>query len=65
MDLNKHKEILRSEIDKLRNSIASDREILPYQDGQGYYKMKSEIASKEAKLRDLEKELEDANSDAS
>jgi len=65
MNLNKHKEILRGEIAKLRDSIASDSEILPYQDGQGYYKLKSEIASKKAKLRELEKELEDANSDAS
>lgn len=65
MDLNKHKEILRGEIAKLRDSIASDREILPYQEGQGYYKLRAEIQEKQGKLRELEKELEDASSDAS
>lgn len=55
---------LKKQIESLRSSIASDREVLPYQDGQGYYKMRSDIQAKQQKLRELEKELDDASPDA-
>ena len=55
---------LRKEAKILRDSIASDQEILPYQDGQGYYKLRASIQEKHRKLREIEKELNDASSDA-
>lgn len=55
---------LKEQIKNLRSSIASDQEILPYQDGQGYYKMRADIQAKQQKLRELEKELDDASPDA-
>lgn len=54
---------LRKEAKILRDSIASDQEILPYQDGQGYYKLRASIQEKQQKLRKIEKELNDASFD--
>lgn len=55
---------LIEEIERLREVIKSDREALPYQEGQGYYRMRADIQEKERKLREKEKELENANPDA-
>lgn len=54
---------LRKEAQILRESIANDQEILRYQDGQGYYKLRASIRDKQQKLRKIEKELNDASFD--